>query len=71
MNSFHNVWINHKPGDTCVNAAQKLSAKLKLSNKIEKVIGIFTIKEARITQISVKPDMIRVRLLQQVIIYRN
>lgn len=65
---LHNVWIKSGEGtqvDTFVNGLHRsFQAKLKLSNKIEKVIGDITIKDQRITQISVKPDMIRGKVLR-------
>lgn len=65
---LYNVWIKNGEGtlvDTFVNGLHKsFQAKLKLSNKIEKVIGDLTIKNQKITQISVKPDMIRSKVLR-------
>jgi stage II sporulation protein D len=65
---LHNVWIKSGEGttvDTFVNGLNKgFQAKLKLSNKIEKVIGDITIKNQKITQISVKPDMIHGKVLR-------
>jgi len=65
---LYNVWIKKGEGtlvDTFVNGLHKsFQARLKLSNKIEKVIGDLTIKNQKITQISVKPDMIRGKVLR-------
>lgn len=65
---LYNVWIKNGEGtvvDTFVNGLHKsFQARLKLSNKIERVIGDLTIKNQRITQISVKPDMIRGKVLR-------
>lgn len=65
---LYNVWIKKGEGtlvDTFVNGLHKsFQARLKLSNKIEKVIGDLTIKNQKIAQISVKPDMIRGKVLR-------
>lgn len=65
---LHNVWIKSGEDttvDTFVNGLNKsFQARLKLSNKIEKVIGDITVKNEKITQISVKPDMIHGKVLR-------
>lgn len=66
--TLYNVWIKSGEGtlvDSFVNGLHKsFQAKLKLSNKLEKVIADITLKEQKITQISVKPDMIRGKVLR-------
>ena len=65
---LYNVWIKSGEGtqvDTFVNGLHRtFQARLKLSNKIEKVIGDITIKDQKISQISVKPDIIRGKVLR-------
>lgn len=65
--TLHNVWIE-KGEDltvkTFINDLHKdFEAKLRLSTKIEKVIGDITIENQQIVQISVKPDKIRGKVL--------
>lgn len=65
---IHNVWIKQGTGtgvDTFINGLDKsFSAKYKLSSDIEKVVGDITIENQKIVQISVKPDMIRGKVLR-------
>jgi len=65
---LYNVWIKSGEGttvETFVNGLHKnFTARLKLSNNIEKVIGDITIKDQKIIQISVKPDVIRGKVLR-------
>ena len=65
---LHNVWI--KKGESSsleifVSGVNKtFTTQYKLSENLEKVIGDITIKDKMIIQLSVKPDMIKGKVLQ-------
>jgi stage II sporulation protein D len=65
---LHNVWIKKGESSTLevfVNEVDKtFTTQYKLSENLEKVIGDITIKNKIIVQLSVKPDMIKGKVLQ-------
>jgi stage II sporulation protein D len=65
--TLHNVWIKEGKGskvDAFINGIHKeLKTQFKLSKDIEQVVGNITIENERITAISVKPDIIRGKVL--------
>ena len=65
---IHNVWIKLGEGstvDTFVEGINKsFTTQFKLSSSIGKVIGDITIENQKIVQISVKPDMIKGKVLR-------
>lgn len=65
---IRNVWIMKGKGkqvDTFVSGLQKkFEGKYPLSNEIEKVVGDITIENQKVIQISVKPDIIKGKVLQ-------
>lgn len=65
---IHNVWIKHGEGlqiDTFVSGIDKsFEAALKLSTPIDKVIGDITVENRKVIRISVKPDMIKGKVLR-------
>ncbi len=65
---LHNVWIKSGADvkvDTFINGMDKsFTAKSPLSSSIEKVVGDIAVEDKKIIQISVKPDMIRGKVLQ-------
>lgn len=65
---LHNVWIKKGEGtslDTFVSGIDKsFTAEYKLSSSVEKVVGDITIENQKVVQISVKPDMIRGKVLR-------
>ena len=65
---IRNVWITQgkdKKVETFVCGIEKtFQAKYRLSDEIEKVIGDITIEDQKVIQISVKPDMIKGKVLQ-------
>ena len=65
---MHNVWIKQGEGNTIdsfVNGIDKsFITQYKLATSIGKVIGDITIENSKIVQISVKPDMIKGKVLR-------
>ncbi len=65
---LHNVWIKKGESSTLelfVSGVEKtLQTKYKLSDNLEKVIGDIAVKDKKIVQLSVKPDMIKGKVLQ-------
>lgn len=66
--TLHNVWIKKGESSTLeifVSGLEKtFQTKYKLSDNLEKVIGDIAVKDQKIVQLSVKPDMIKGKVLQ-------
>lgn len=65
--TLHNVWIKEGKSvvvDAYINGIHKeLETQFKLSQEIEKVIGDISIQNEKVVSISVKPDMIKGKVL--------
>lgn len=66
--TLHNVWIKKGESSTLeifVSGLEKtFQTKYKLSDNLEKVIGDIAVKDKKVVQLSVKPDMIKGKVLQ-------